>query len=190
MRFLPVDLPRFLPWMAVVLLSACAGTSPQGGAVGAPTGMPPAPLLSGGGAGSGGAAGAALPADDGNASYSLTGTRWQLMEIQSTDGAAPPARPADPARYTVQFGPEGRAVFQVDCNRGQATWQVDRVGDGHTGPLRFMGISIGQTTCGVSPLGPRVAAALPLVRGYMIRNGRLYMSLEGDEGLLTWNGVR
>jgi hypothetical protein len=178
MRLSRADWARLLP-LAAAILAGCAAPTPQ-------TGMPPAPLLSSP-APAAASTSAGVVSDDGaSATYSLTGTRWQLMEIQSSDVGAPPAMPSDPSRYTVQFASEGRAVFQIDCNRGQATWVVERVGDGHTGPLRFNGVAIGQSTCGPSPLGPRVAAALPQVRGYMIRNGRLYMSMDGDAGLLTW----
>jgi len=175
MRVLRSVLSRVVPATGLLLLAACAATpAPQGAPVAtAPSASAPA----------------AGPVATAPSNYGLTGTRWQLAEIQLDDGPTR-AQPADPSRYTVQFGPEGQATVQVDCNRGQATWRVQPMGDGHTGPLRFDGLRLSETTCGPSPLGPRVAAALPQVRGYMMRNGQLFLSLAGDAGLLTWSPAR
>jgi len=163
---------RLIALAAASLLAACAATTPPQVA---PAGMPA------------GAAAAPAPgtAADPSAGYGLTGTRWQLVEIQGEDNQSP-ARPANPSRYTVQFGAEGRVSFQLDCNKGQGMWRVQPMGDGHTGPLQFTGLQLTEATCGPSPLGPRVAAALPQVRGYLVRNGQLFMSLAADAGLLTW----
>ena len=54
----------------------------------------------------------------------LAGTRWQLVSIQSMDDAQGTVRPPEPARYTLEFGADGRVAVRLDCNRGSATWQA------------------------------------------------------------------
>ena len=41
---------------------------------------------------------------------------WQLAGVAEADGA--PVTIDDPARYTVQFLPEGRLLARFDCNQG------------------------------------------------------------------------
>ena len=55
---------------------------------------------------------------------SLTGANWELVAIQSMDDAQGTVRPAEPARYTLEFGADGRVAVRLDCNRGSATWQA------------------------------------------------------------------
>lgn len=52
------------------------------------------------------------------------GTTWQLHAIQSMDDAQGTTRIADPQRFTVRFDADGRASMQLDCNRGNATWEA------------------------------------------------------------------
>lgn len=59
---------------------------------------------------------AASPAQaDGNP---LAGTAWQLNAIQSMDDAQGTTRVAEPDRFTLEFGHDGRAVLRLDCNPG------------------------------------------------------------------------
>lgn len=52
----------------------------------------------------------------------FTGTRWQLVSIQPMDDAQGTVRPSEAARYTLEFGADGRVAVRLDCNRGSATW--------------------------------------------------------------------
>lgn len=55
----------------------------------------------------------------------LAGTAWQLQSIQSMDDAQGTTNIPDPNRLTVAFGKDGRASFQLDCNRGMGDWKVE-----------------------------------------------------------------
>ena len=56
----------------------------------------------------------------------LTGTSWQLLSIESMAPAEQPSTTIDePGLYRVTFGDDGRATFQVHCNRGSSTWQAE-----------------------------------------------------------------
>ena len=119
----------------------------------------------------------------------LTGTAWQLTDIESM---APDEQPSttidDPARYTVTFEPEGRAAFQVDCNRGNASWQAAASGP-DSGTLSFGPIALTRMACPQPSADAAVTAALGRVRGYLISEGKLHLSLEADSGIMHWRPV-
>lgn len=116
----------------------------------------------------------------------LTGTSWQLVSIESmAPDESPSTAIGDPAAYTVSFGEDGRAVFQVDCNRGNSTWQAEPSAP-DSGGLRFGPIALTRMFCPQPSHDTRVAAALGRVRGYLLSDGRLHLSLEADSGVMHW----
>jgi len=94
----------------------------------------------------------------------------------------------DPARYTVAFGADGHAAFRIDCNRGSASWQATASAP-DSGSLRFGLIALTRMACPQPSLEQRVITALGYVRGYRLIDGRLYMSLLADGGILHWQPV-
>lgn len=116
----------------------------------------------------------------------LTGTSWQLLGI---DSMAPEEQPnttiQDPAKYTVTFGDDGRAAFQVDCNRGSSTWQFSSAAP-DSGSLTFGPIALTRMFCPQPSADTQVAAALGRVRSYLIQDGKLHLSLEADGGIMHW----
>ena len=123
------------------------------------------------------------------ASDPLLGTTWHLTGITSM---APPEEPsttiADPSKYSVTFGPDGRASFQVDCNRGSSTWQATASAP-DSGSLTFGPIALTRMFCPQPSDDTKVAAALGRVRSYLISDGKLHMSLEADGGVMDWTPV-
>ena len=119
----------------------------------------------------------AVPADP------LTGTTWQLTSIESM---APKEQPsteiAEPSKYTVTFGDDGQAGFRVDCNRGNATWTKE--GEGASGGLTFGPIALTKMMCPQPSEDTKVAAALGQVRSYLVKDGKLHLSLEADSGIM------
>jgi heat shock protein HslJ len=116
----------------------------------------------------------------------LIGTTWQLLNIESmSSGEEPDLTIADPARYTVTFGEDGRAGFRVDCNRGNSTWKTDP-GATDSGALAFGPIALTKIMCPQPSSDGKVAAALGRVRSYRLAGGRLHLSLEADSGIMHW----
>jgi hypothetical protein len=110
----------------------------------------------------------------------LAGTRWQLVAIQSMDDAQGTMRPPDPARYTLEFGADGRVAVRLDCNRGSATWQAPVAGQGRPdrvagslllGPATTAGPAsavrampgCSGTACAGGSVDPVARGALPVV---------------------------
>ena len=116
----------------------------------------------------------------------LTGTSWQLLSIESMAPAEEPSTTIDePALYTVTFGDDGRAAFQVHCNRGSSTWRAEAAAP-DSGSLTFGELALTRMFCPQPSAGTVVAAALGRVRSYLLSDGKLHLSLEADGGIMHW----
>jgi heat shock protein HslJ len=116
---------------------------------------------------------------------SLAGTSWQLHAIQSMDDAQGTTHVPDPQRFTLRFDTNGRVSLQLDCNRGTGTWEVVASG-ADSGSLKFGPIATTRAMCPPPHLDQRVARDLPYVRGYRLKEGKLFMSLMADGGIYEW----
>ena len=118
----------------------------------------------------------------------LAGTSWQLQAIQSMEDAQGTTRISDPARFTLHFDASGRTSLRLDCNRGTGTWQAVAAGDS-SGSLKFGPIAATRALCHPPNLDERVVRDLGYVRGYLLRDGKLYLSLMADGGIYQWAPV-
>ncbi len=117
----------------------------------------------------------------------LPGTAWQLVAIQSMDDAQGTTRVADPARFALRFGTDGRASLRLDCNRGSGSYEVKPTGDGSSGSLSFGPIAATRALCPPPHLDERVARDLGQVRSYLLKGGKLFLSLMADGGIYEWH---
>ena len=116
----------------------------------------------------------------------LTGTSWHLMSIESMAPAEEPSTTIDePGLYTVTFGDDDRATFQVHCNRGSSTWQAAAAAP-DSGSLSFGPMALTRMMCPQPSADTKVIAALGRVRSYLIAEGKLHLSLEADGGIMHW----
>ncbi|MCH9702550.1 MAG: META domain-containing protein [Actinomycetia bacterium] len=124
------------------------------------------------------------------AESTLTGTSWRLTEIQSMDDVQGTVLVPEAQRYTVTLegrsDGEGRASFQIDCNRGSSSWRATPSESGESGLLSFGPLATTQMACPPGSLDQRVTTALASVRTYLIQDGRLHLSQFADSGILTW----
>jgi len=133
--------------------------------------------------------GAPLPTDPVALPPTLAGTRWQLLAFQSMDDAQGTTRVAEPSRYSVAFGVDGRAAFKLDCNRGAGSWKADNLSGG-SGALRFDQISMTRALCAPGSFDTQLARHLPYVRSFVLKDGHLFMALMADGGIYEWEPVR
>ena len=108
---------------------------------------------------------------------SLEGVVWQWAQFEGGDGSV--TTPATPARYTLAFLPEARLAVQADCNRASGTWSAR---DSH------LELSIGGMTRAMCPEGSlsnTFVEDLGFVRSHVFRDGKLYLSLMADAGIMT-----
>ncbi|MCM8597021.1 META domain-containing protein [Accumulibacter sp.] len=116
----------------------------------------------------------------------LAGTSWQLVAIRSMDDAQGVTQVPDPGRFTLSFGRDGRVAFRLDCNRGTGDYTVMPASDGTSGSISFGPIAATRALCPPPHVDERVARDMAHVRGYLLEEGRLYLSLMADGGIYEW----
>jgi heat shock protein HslJ len=123
-------------------------------------------------------------------STSLAGTSWELVRFQSMDDAQGAMQIADPSLYTISFHADGGAALRVNCNRAQGSWLAVAAPDGRSGTLTFGPIAGTRARCPPPSLDEKVLRDLAYVRGYLLRDGQLHMSLFADGGIYSWRPAR
>ena len=119
------------------------------------------------------------------AASGLAGTSWQLVKFQGSDDRV--LAPGDGARYTLAFGADGRVSARIDCNRGSGTWKSDGRSQIEFGP---MAVTRAMCPPGSMPMHDHILKQLPNIRSYVIRNGRLFLSLVADGGIYEFEPAR
>lgn len=116
----------------------------------------------------------------------LIGTTWELVSIQSMDDAQGTTRIVYPETFTLNFAPDGRANFRLDCNRGSAMWKAEQSGGSTSGSLEFGPLTATRAMCPTGSHDQKLIRALPYVRSYLLKDGKLYLSLMADGGIYEW----
>jgi heat shock protein HslJ len=116
----------------------------------------------------------------------LADTRWRLVEFQSMDDAQGKTRPHDPAAYTMHLRADGSVQMQLNCNRAQGTWSARPAADGMSGGFEFGPLAATRALCPPPSMDEMIAAQARFVRGYLLKEGNLYLSLMADGGLFAW----
>ena len=105
----------------------------------------------------------------------LAGTSWQLVRFQGGDDTV--RVPDDRSKYTIAFGTDGAVSARIDCNRARGTWKSPGPNQLEFGPL-----AVTRALCPPGSLHDRIVTHWGYVRSYVIRGGRLYLSLMADGG--------
>jgi heat shock protein HslJ len=126
------------------------------------------------------------PEHSGGSPSLLAGTEWRLVEIQSMDDAIGTKRPEDGTRYTLRLDADGVVSLRLDCNRATGPWTAEPSSDPTNGRFEFGPLAATAAECGASSLAGELSTQLPYVRGYLLRDGNLYLSLMADGGILAW----
>ena len=126
------------------------------------------------------------PEHSGGSPSLLAGTEWRLVEIQSMDDAIGTKRPEDATRYTLRLDADGVVSLRLDCNRATGPWTAEPSSDPTNGRFEFGPLAATAAECGASSLAGELSTQLPYVRGYLLRDGNLYLSLMADGGILAW----
>ena len=127
-------------------------------------------------------AAASLPA-------ALAGTEWRLVEIQSMDDSVGTRRPGDPAKFTMRLNDDNTVNMRLDCNRANGTWSVEPGADPSSGRIAFGPLAATRALCPPPSLDEQMTAQAPYIRGYMLKDGRLSLTLVADGGIWLWEPV-
>ncbi|MGD8808792.1 MAG: META domain-containing protein [Gammaproteobacteria bacterium] len=116
----------------------------------------------------------------------LAGTRWQFVEFQSMDDAQGVTRADEPSRFVMDLMGDGSVSMQLDCNRASGSWSARPASDGSSGTFEFGVLAVTMARCPPPNLDERIARDAEYIRGYLLRDGRLYLSLLADAGIYVW----
>jgi para-nitrobenzyl esterase len=123
---------------------------------------------------------AQIPAQ--GATDSLGGTSWQLVKFHGGDDTI--LTPDDKAKYTIAFSTDGRVNVRIDCNRGFGTWKSSGRNQLEFGPL-----AITRAMCPPGSLHDHIVKQWGFVRSYVIKDGRLFLSLMADGGTYEFEPI-
>ena len=122
------------------------------------------------------AAFAAAQSSAASAPAGLAGTSWQLVKFEGGDDTV--RTPDDRAKYTVDFGADGRLAARVDCNRGRGTWK-----SGGPSRIEFGPLALTRAKCASGSLHDQIVKQWGNIRSYVIRDGHLFLALMADGGI-------
>jgi para-nitrobenzyl esterase len=107
---------------------------------------------------------------------------WQLVKFQGSDGTV--LMPDDKAKYTVAFTNNGDLRTQFDCNRGRGVWIL-------SGPnqIRFGPLEVTRQACVPGPLYDHLVKRWPYVRSYVVKDGRLFLSVIDNGGTYEFEPI-
>lgn len=117
------------------------------------------------------------PQPDTPTASALTGTVWELQQIQKNDGTLLTANP--PQNYTAEFAEDGQVFVRADCNNsiGQFTQQGDA----------RLSVVMGSTTLAACPPGSISSdflSALNNANNYFFQGDDLFIDLKLDSGTM------
>jgi heat shock protein HslJ len=109
---------------------------------------------------------------------SLVGTVWEWTGLLSGDDST--ITPDDPARYTIEFLPEGMVAVGADCNRGRGGYQRDG------SQVDITVDALTRAMCPPGSLSNEFVAYLNDVMAITFADGQLHMDLPMDSGILSF----
>ncbi len=110
-------------------------------------------------------------------------TSWQLVKYQGGNGAV--QTPDDKTKYTLAFTNDGYVNARFDCNRGRGTWILTGRNELRIGP-----IALTRAVCPPGSMHDQIVKQLPLIKGYEVKNGHLYLALMADTGSYEFEPAR
>ena len=119
----------------------------------------------------------------------LKGTDWRLVKFQSMSDAIGTERPDDPSLYTMRLNSDGTVSMRLNCNRANGTWSAKPSSNGSSGNFEFGPLAMTRALCLPPSMDESIAAQAGFIRSYLLKDGRLYLSLMADGGIYTWEPI-
>jgi heat shock protein HslJ len=125
------------------------------------------------------------------AGHLLTGTAWRLVEIQSMDDSTGTTRVDDPSKYTMTLSADGSVALRLNCNSAAGTWSAEAAGSNpSSGRFEFGPLAATMALCPPPSVDEQVTKQAPYFRSYLLKDGRLYLSLMADGGIFVWEPMK
>jgi heat shock protein HslJ len=128
----------------------------------------------------------AVDASSSHGQHPLANTSWSLVEFKSMDDTIGTVRPNDPSLYSLHLNNDGTVEMQLNCNSARGQWSVDTGGGGESGRFEFGSLVATHAICSPPSMDKKIAADAQYIRGYLLKNGKLYLSLMADAGIYAW----
>jgi heat shock protein HslJ len=116
----------------------------------------------------------------------LAGSVWRLVEFQSMDDTTGTLRPDNPSLYTMRLNSDGTVMMRLNCNNANGTWSVEPGSDGISGRFEFGPLAMTRALCPPPSMDELIAAQAEYIRSYLVKDGKLYLSLMADGGIFAW----
>jgi heat shock protein HslJ len=116
----------------------------------------------------------------------LAGTEWRLLYFESMDDSIGRALPEPSQTYTMRLNADGTVNMALNCNRANGTWTIDPASDSVSGRFSFGPLASTKALCPPPSMDEQVVADAGYVRGFLLRDGNLYLSLMADAGIYAW----
>ena len=116
----------------------------------------------------------------------LNGTQWQLVEFQSMDDSQGLKRTEYPSKYTMHLHEDGTVTMHLNCNMAKGNWSAKESSDGTSGNFQFGPLASTRAICPPPTMDQEIIAQAKYIRGYLLKDSRLYLSLMADGGIYTW----
>ncbi len=116
----------------------------------------------------------------------LNGTKWQLVEFQSMDDTIGTIRPDDPSKYTMQLNQDGTVNLRLNCNYANGRWKSEPSSDPSSGSFEFSPLATTKALCPSPSMDEQISSQSQFIRSYLLKGGRLYLSLMADGGIYAW----
>ncbi len=130
--------------------------------------------------------GVSLFISNASADQQLSDTHWRLVDFQSMDDATGVLKPHDPSLYRMSLYGDGRVEMKLNCNMAKGTWSAKPSSDGTSGSFEFGPLASTRALCPPPTMDQHFTAQAKYIRGYLLKDGRLHLSLMADGGIYTW----
>jgi heat shock protein HslJ len=89
----------------------------------------------------------------------------------------------------MELEANGTVAMRLDCNRATGMWTSTPTSD-EGGSLEFGPLAMTRALCPQPSLDQQIARQAEYLRSYILRDGRLYISLMADGGIYVWEPYR
>ena len=76
--------------------------------------------------------------------------------------------------------------MRLNCNRANGTWSAEPSADPSNGHFELGPLAATRAICPPPSLDEQIAGQAGFIRGYLLQDGRLYLSLMADGGIYAW----
>jgi hypothetical protein len=92
----------------------------------------------------------------------------------------------DPSQYAMRLVADGSVALRLDCNSATGSWSAAAGTEGLSGRFELGPLATTSALCPPPSVDEQVTKQTPYFRSYLLKDGRLYLSLMADGGIFVW----